>query len=268
MRTRILLPLLLAISAAATPAFAQRASLADRVATLEARSNDNQANVDLLNQLTQLRSEVQALRAQVEELQQQNQQLQSTSKAQYLDLDGRLNRLEGAGPIVPPPASGAPAATAAPATAAPAVRDSAPAVYGDRGAIAQGAGERAAYDAAFNALKAGQYVQSAGLFQDFLEQYPGGSYAPNALYWLGESYYVTQNYSLAQQQFQSLLDRYPTHDKAPGALLKVGLSQYGAREYEAAERTLSEVTSRYPGTDAARTAADRLHAIQLGQLTR
>jgi TolA-binding protein len=51
-------------------------------------------------------------------------------------------------------------------------------------------------------------------------------------------------------------------------LLKVGLSQYGARQYEAAERTLAEVASRYPGTEAARTAADRLHAIQLGQLTR
>ena len=92
MRTSILLPLLLA-SLASTPAFAQRVSLADRVAALEARANNNQANVELLNQLTQLRSELQALRAQVEELQQQNQQLQSTAKAQYLDLDDRLNRL-------------------------------------------------------------------------------------------------------------------------------------------------------------------------------
>jgi tol-pal system protein YbgF len=268
MRSRFLLSLLLMATVVSTPAFAQRASLADRVAALEARANNNQANVDLLNQLTQLRSELQALQAQVEELQQQNQQLQSTSKAQYLDVDDRLNRLEGAGPILGSPA--VPGASLpkppAPAAAAPAVQDSAPAVYGDKGAVAQGAGERAAYDAAFNALKAGQYVQSAELFQNFLQQYPNGSYTPNALYWLGESYYVTQNYPLAQEQFQSLLDRYPTHDKAPGALLKVGLSQYGARQYEAAERTLGEVTRRYPGTDAARTAADRLNAIQLGQL--
>ena len=140
-------------------------------------------------------------------------------------------------------------------------------MYGDKGAIAQGAGERAAYDAAFNALKAGQYVQSAELFQNFLGQYPNGSYAPNALYWLGESYYVTQNYQLAQEQFQALLDRYPTHDKASGALLKVGLAQDGARQFEAAERTLTEVTRRYPGTDAARTAADRLSALRIGQLS-
>ena len=167
--------------------------------------------------------------------------------------------------MIAPPSGASPMK---PAPATPAVSDSAPAVYGDKGAVAQGAGERASYDAAFNALKGGQYAQSAELFQDFLQQYPNGSYTPNALYWLGESYYVTQNYPLAQEQFQALLDRYPTHDKAPGALLKVGLSQYGARQYEAAERTLAEVTNRYPGTEAARTAADRLHAIQLGQLTR
>jgi tol-pal system protein YbgF len=267
MRSRLLISILLAASTVPVPAFAQRVSLADRVTALEARSNNNQANVDLLNQLTQLRSEVQALRAQVEELQQQNQQLQSTSKAQYIDLDDRLNRLEGGGPVIAPPAV-SDASSTKPAPAVPAVQDTAPAVYGDKGAVAQGAGERAAYDAAFNALKNGQYAQSAELFQNFLQQYPNGSYTPNALYWLGESYYVTQNYQLAQQQFQSLLDRYPTHDKAPGALLKVGLSQYGAHEYDAAARTLGEVTSRYPGTDAARTAADRLNAIRLGQLTR
>jgi tol-pal system protein YbgF len=262
----------MAACAVSAPAAAQRVSLADRVSALEARANNNQANVDLLNQLTQLRAEVQALRAQVEELQQQNQQLQSTAKAQYLDIDDRLNRLESGGATTKPSVPAAPAAPAAkPAASTSAASippDQAPAVYGDKGAIAQGAGERAAYDAAFNALKAGQYVQSAELFQNFLGQYPNGSYAPNALYWLGESYYVTQNYPLAQEQFQALLDRYPTHDKAAGALLKVGLAQYGARQFEAAERTLTEVTRRYPGTDAARTAADRLSALKLGQLSR
>lgn len=261
MRHRFLILPFLLLALAAVPASAQRASLADRVAALEARAANTQGNVELLNQISQLRSEIQALRAQVEELQQKNQQLQSTMKSQYLDLDGRLNRLEGGNPPAKPPTPAAPAAS--PSTR-PTVQDRAPAVYGDKGAVTQGAGERAAYDAAFAALKAGQYAQSAERFLGFLQRYPNGSYAPNALYWLGESYYVTQNYALAQEQFQALLDRYPTHDKAPGALLKVGLSQYGAQQFDAAERTLAEVAARYPGTDAARTAADRLNAIQLG----
>ncbi|HMA15006.1 MAG TPA: YbgF trimerization domain-containing protein, partial [Kiloniellaceae bacterium] len=76
-------------------------SLADRVAVLEQRAADNRGNVDLLNQLSELRTEIQALRGQVEELQRQNEQLRSTSRSQYLDLDGRLNRLEGGVPAAP-----------------------------------------------------------------------------------------------------------------------------------------------------------------------
>lgn len=255
---------------AAAPAFAQRASLADRVAALELRAADNQGNVDLLNQLTALRSEVQALRSQIEELQQQNEQLRSTSRSQYLDLDGRLNRLEGAGTVLPDPgaAAGVPAASAPATPAAAAPSEAPPRVHGDAGLLANSADERSAYDAAFNALKSGDYTGSAELFQDFLQVHPEGVYAPNARYWLGESYYVTQNYELARDQFQVLLDRYPTHDKAPGALLKVGLSQYGLRDLEGAEATLAQVASQYPGTDAARTAEDRLHAIQLARATR
>jgi len=256
---------------AAAPAFAQRTSLAERVAALEARAASNQGNVDLLNQVTQLKNEVQTLRSQIEELQRQNEQQASTSRSQYLDLDGRLNRLEGAGAPLPAP-PGTPADTPPAASASPSgppsgsTSDTAPVVFGDAGLVANSADERSAYETAFDALKAGRYADSAQLFRSFLQTHPNGSYAPNALYWLGESYYVTQNYELAREQFQTLFDRYPTHDKAPGALLKVGLSQYGLKDLDTAESTLARVVSQYPGTDAARTADDRLRAIQLNQL--
>jgi tol-pal system protein YbgF len=253
--------------ATAMPASAQRASLAERVGALEQQAANNQGNVDLLNQVNALKAEVKTLQSQLEELQHQQQQWHDSSRNQYLDLDGRLNRLEGGSapmPAAPPAAAPAEAPTEAPAAATDAGQ--APAVYGDPGALAKGEGERAAYDAAFDVLKAGRYDESARMFQQFLQQYPSGAWAPNALYWLGESYYVTQNYQLAQQQFQALLDRYPTHDKAPGALLKVGLSQYGLKQLDAAQATLGQVVQRYPGTDAARTADDRLRAMQLNAL--
>ncbi|TWI02759.1 tol-pal system protein YbgF [Luteimonas cucumeris] len=245
---------------AAAPASAQRASLGDRVTALEQQAAGNQGNVDLLNQLAQLRDEVQALRSQIEQLQHQVEQQKESGRNQYLDLDGRINRLEGgANPAIVPVPSASTGKPAAPA-------DKPPVVRGDAGALAKGSDERSAYNLAFDALKAGNYVDSAQLFQNFLQAYPAGAYAPNALYWLGESYYVTQNYALAQEQFQMLLDRYPTHDKAPGALLKVGLSQYGQKQMAEAESTLAQVAQRYPGTDAARTADDRLRAIQLSQV--
>ena len=75
--------------------------------------------------------------------------------------------------------------------------------------MAQSGDERAAYNVAFDALKGGNYADAAQLFLSFLELYPNGTYTPNAMYWLGESYYVTQNYQLAGEQFRTLLDRYP-----------------------------------------------------------
>ena len=263
-RLFVLIASTLLLASLAAPALAQRASLAERVTALEQQAAGNRGTIDLLNQVTQLKGEVQALRAQIEELQHQQQQAQDSGRSQYLDLDSRLNRLEGGTAPATGPQPTFPAPAAAPAAGNTA--EAAPAVYGDAGTLAAGAGERAAYDTAFAALRAGQYDQSAQLFQAFLQRYPNGTWAPNALYWLGESYYVTQNYQLAQQQFQALLDRYPTHDKAPGALLKVGLSQYGLKQVDAAEATLSQVVERYPGTDAARTADDRLRVMRLNAL--
>lgn len=275
-RSHLLTSLVFTTAAAAAlvapPAAAQRASLGERVAALEAQASNNQGNIDLLNQLTALRSEVRALRGQVEELQQQNQALETSVRNQYLDADDRLNRLEG-GAAAPPAGEAGAAASPAPAAAAPAAAapaaaaaEDAPIVFGDAGLLANAADERGAYETAFSALRGGDYAGAAALFTEFLRLYPTGSYAPNATYWLGESHYVTQDYASAQAQFRSLLERWPTHDKAPGALLKVGLSQYGQRDLVAAEATLVRVTEQYPGTDAARTADDRLRSIQLNSL--
>ncbi|KRA46981.1 tol-pal system protein YbgF [Pseudoxanthomonas sp. Root630] len=257
---------------AAAPAHAQRVSLADRVAALEAKANNPQQNLDLLNKVTQQESELRELRAQLEQLQNENEQLKQRNRDQYLDLDGRLNRLEGsATPTAPAPASTTPPLGTAPKPATvPAsgatTAERPPSVHGDMGAMSATGDERTAYNVAFDKLKAGDYADAAQLFTSFLQLYPSGVYAPNALYWLGESYYVTQNYALAADQFRALLAQYPTHDKASGALLKLGLCDYGLGKLPEAERTLGEVIAKYPGTDVARTADDRLRAIQLGRL--
>lgn len=274
MRFRVITTLAVAATlVVAAPVHAQRASLADRVAVLEAQANNSQANTDLLNQLQELRATVQSLQSTVEQLQHENDQLKQTSKDQYLDLDGRLNRLEGTGGAMPPlpPASNAPVPASKPAAkpaSAASIQERAPSVHGDPGALAASGDERTSYNVAFDALKNGKYDDSAQLFQSFLELYPNGVYTPNALYWLGESYYATRNFKLAEAQFRDLLARYPTHDKASGGLLKLGLSQYGDGDTRGAEQTLQQVVSQYPGSDAARVAQDRLHSIQLGQALR
>lgn len=250
--------LLLVAALVAAPAFAQKQSLADRVARLEQQaanqtSSSGQANVELLNRLTQMATEVQALRNQMEQLQNENEQLKQRNRDQYVDLDTRLQRMEGSGASTPPPA----AAVSPPARPGPAPVSALPAPE------AATADDQGAYTAAFEALKRGDYVESARAFQAYLRAFPQGALAPNAWYWLGESYYVTQNYPIALEAFESLLSQFPDSAKAPDALLKKGYCQIELGQVGAGQLTLNRVINEFPGTDAARLAVSRLRALSL-----
>ena len=85
---------------AATPAMAQRLSLGERVTRLENQANvenqsAGQSNLEQQNRMVQLQTEVQSLRNVVETLQNEIEQLKQRSREQYIDLDGRLGRIEG-----------------------------------------------------------------------------------------------------------------------------------------------------------------------------
>ncbi|WP_202594211.1 tol-pal system protein YbgF [Frateuria defendens] len=269
----------------AFPALAQdsRLSLAERVARLEQQAqSQSQGGTGLVNQIQQLQSQIQQQQGQIEELQHQLQELQDKNKAQYVDLDSRLGRLEGAagGGNAPngnapnggaPPAAGqsatpaggasaaTPAAPAAAATQAPAPATGGKAAPAPAPAAA---GEQAAYNTAFQSLRGGDYVQASRGFRGFIQQYPNSSLAPNAWYWLGESYYVTMNYQVAQEAFQRLLSQFPQSEKAPDALLKLGYSQLELKQNDAAKATLQSVAAKYPHSKAAGLAQERLRRLQ------
>lgn len=262
---------------AATPAMAQRLSLGERVTRLENQANvenqtAGQANLEQQNRLVQLQAEVQSLRNVVETLQNEIEQLKQRNREQYLDLDGRLGRLEGnpAASAAPhSPAAAAPAASAAPsAPASPGFSDVAPApaaaASADPAAPFDPAAEEAAYQAALDALvERFEAADSARLFLAFLRDYPNSALVPNAYYWLGESYYVTQNYDLAQEAFQTLLSQHAGSRKEADALLKLGYCQIALGQRQAGEATLREVSARHAGTDAAGKAESRLRTLAL-----
>lgn len=260
----------------ALPVAAQdtRLSLADRVARLEQQSQAQAGTTTLVNQVNDLQQQVSQLQGQIEELQHQNQQLQDSQKAQYADVDSRLSRIEkGGAPAQPAAAQGTPPAAqppapssqgnAVPGSAAGAASGSAAAAPAT-GAPSQpaNADQQAAYDAAFKSLRAGDYVTASRGFRDFLVKYPDSPLAPNAYYWLGESYYVTMNYPVAIEAFQRLVKQYPQSDKVSDGLLKVGYCQIELKQQDAAIATLKQVGAKYPGTKAAGLAQERLRRLQ------
>lgn len=257
---------------AAVPVLGQsRQSLADRVARLEAeqqRLAGSTQNMELLNRVTDLQAEIMTLRGVIEQQQFEIEQLKQRSREQYLDLDGRLGRLEGG------TASAGAGDESEPESVPDESGESAGIVAGVVGAGDQAApaadppagmpgDERGAYDYAFNALKDGEYAEAARRFQAFEQHYPDGQYSSNAAYWLGESYYVTQNYELALETFQRLLERFPDSAKAPDALLKLGYCQYELKQFSDAQATLTQVVERYPESTVSRLAQGRLRQMML-----
>lgn len=228
-------------------------SLADRVSRLEQQQGQG-GGIGLVNQMQQLQTQVQQLQGQIEELQYRLDQFQAASRDQYVDVDSRLNRLEGNAPQVRGDATGAEVAGSD--------GDGTAAVPGSNDDL-QGADPQADYDQAFAALREGNLAAAARQFNTFISAHPNDALTPNAYYWLGESYYGTQNYQVALQTFQNLLRRFPDDAKAADALLKVGYSQYELQDWDAARATLEQVRERYPDTRNAQLAEGRLRALGL-----
>ena len=251
--------------ASAATAQDSRLSLADRVTQLEQHAqNKDQNGIGMVNQMQQLQAQMQQLQGQIEELQHSQQQLDDKNKAQYGDIDARLGRLESgnAGPATSrPPASSPPAPPQNnPAAAVPAVAASAPPAAANNAAADPGAA--AAYDVAFKAIRAGDYVSASRDFRGFIQKYPSDTLTPNAFYWLGESYYATMNYPVAVEAFQHLLTQFPQSEKAPDALLKLGYCQVELKQLPQAKVTLTAVGTKYPGSKAASLAKERLRQMQ------
>ncbi|MCW8807853.1 MAG: tol-pal system protein YbgF [Rhodanobacter sp.] len=254
----------------AFPVFAQgsRLSLADRVALLEQRAqNKDQGALGMVNQMQQLQAQVRQLQGQIEELQHHLQELDDKNKAQYADIDSRLSRLEtgtaGAAAPVSPQAGPDSNTPNNPAAASSTVAETNTAEPTAGTASADPAVVQAAYDVAFKALRSGAYAQASRDFRAFIQQYPDQALTPNALYWLGESYYGTTNYAVALTSFQQLLSQFPQSEKVPDAMLKVGYCQYELKQMAEAQATLTMVTTRYPGSRAANLASERLRQIHL-----
>ena len=110
--------------------------------------------------------------------------------------------------------------------APPAAAERPPTVRGDAGRVAQSADERTAYDAAFDALKAGDYVQSARSSRQFLRDYPG-RHATRRTRCTGSARATTSRRTTSWRRNSSRPCSTATRrtTRPPGALLKVGLSQ-------------------------------------------
>ena len=125
-------------------------------------------------------------------------------------------------------------------------------------------GEEEAYRAAYALVRGQNFDQAVTAFRKFLQDYPGGKYAPNAHYWLGELYLVIQPPDLesARQSFTLLLEQYPDNAKVPDALYKLGRVHYMKGNRDKSREYLERVVRDYGNSNnsAVKLAQDFLRA--------
>jgi tol-pal system protein YbgF len=246
-------------------------ALRGRVDQLEGRLNalestvKSQGLVDLLRDIEQIKADVATLRGQQEVISYELEQAQKRQRDLYLDLDGRLRKLEGAAGSGAPagPAAGAPAGAAdAGAPQAPAAGPGSAALPGTAArappAAADLAGEQRAYDAALDQFKSGSYAAAIGSFQAFVRAYPRSALAPSAMYWQGNAQYAQRDFRGAIATQRQLIATYPDSQKVPDALLNIASCQGEIGDAAGARRTFQDLVARFPTSEAAGKARQRL----------
>jgi len=102
------------------------------------------------------------------------------------------------------------------------------------------------YQSAFGLLSQANYGEAELALRAFVEQYPQDPLAGNAKYWLGETYYVRQDFQSAAITFAEAYQQFPDNSKAPDNLLKLGMSLSALGSKTDACGTFAELLKRYP----------------------
>lgn len=215
----------------------------DRLRRLEAQLS-NQGLLNLLNQLSELRADLARLRGQQEEQQQAIAQTQRRQKDLYEDLDNRIKEL-----------------ASRPAAVAPEAIQLQP----SRTLLGSGLdarGESRSYEAALNQFRSGDYKAAVSSFQAFLGEYPSGSLASNAYYWLGLAHASLGDYGNAVQAYQKLINDFPASNKVPDAMLSLARSRIQMGETAAAQSVLDQLVAKFPQSRAAENARKLLTTLK------
>lgn len=141
-----------------------------------------------------------------------------------------------------PVASSAPAAPAAPQTSS---------LSGD-----------ALYQEGVRLVMNDQPLEARGLLEQYLAQNPSSNLAPNALYWIGETYYSEKSFAQSILKFKEVSRRFPKAGKVPAAMLKIGLAYDKLGDRENAVFYLRTLIEDYPKSDPAKIGRERLRAIE------
>lgn len=121
---------------------------------------------------------------------------------------------------------------------------------------------RERYEQLLARMREGDLDRAQEGFTSFLSEHPTSELAPNARFWLGESFYGKKDYRRAIDSYERVQRDFPHSDKVPAALLKKGYAHMALGETQHASTAFQQVVSRYPKTQEAGKANEKLAQIK------
>ncbi len=117
------------------------------------------------------------------------------------------------------------------------------------------------YDQAYLDLTRGNYSLAILGFKEYLRREPSSELSDNAQYWIGESYYMRNDFKQAIREYGKVVDNHGSGDRAPASLYKLGLAKLQLGERADGVDYLRRVYETYPETEEARLARDKLDSL-------
>lgn len=122
--------------------------------------------------------------------------------------------------------------------------------------------DKASYERALALFREGDLEGARQGFATFLTEYPNSDLAPNARYWLGESYYGRKDFHKAIDAYDRVELDYPGSEKVPAAILKKGYAYLALKDRKRASSAFKQVVTLYPKSPEAGKASDKLAQLK------
>ena len=232
----------------------------DTQARLQKLEAAQRAQIEVFNQIEQVKADIAKLRGQVEVIGYELEAAQKRQRDFYVDLDNRLRKEEQglqelSGKVTAAQAAASAAAKAAADQAAErltvASRPSTP-------AEPDAASEARDYEAALTLLKGAKYREAAAALQNFIKNYPSSTSQASANYWAASAFYQAKEPARAADFYERVAGRWPEDARAPDALLGLANCEQDQGEPRAAKKTLEHLIAKYPNSNAAQIARSQL----------
>lgn len=118
------------------------------------------------------------------------------------------------------------------------------------------------YAAAQTQFNREAYATARSGFEDFLANYPDHELAPDAQYFLAETYAEEDDVERAFAEYARVWELYPDSRRAPTALYKSGMLELQRGNTSAARRFFDRVVTGYPNSPEADLARDQLDRLE------